>query len=429
ESKRGFPSSYPDLAARVHVGSPEKFLRACAEVVKDGLGFPKFMNDEEIVSLYLAKGATPAQAYNYSCSGCTETRVIGETYVNGCSWMNSGAIVEMTLHNGRLKVLNNRQVGLPTGDPRNFKTFDEFFVAIREQYHYALKQSYIQQMIADKVKATKLAAPFCSILTQASREACLDIHNDIPNTIREIFVDMVGFATVIDSITAIKKLVYDDKKITMDELIKALDDNFKGYEAIHQMLINAPKYGNNDPYADEVGRALDKLFLDYITAHKGLNGEIVVNRLVPITSHIPSGKVIGATPDGRKAGEYLSEGCAASHGAEKSGPTAILLSNKYVKNEGFKERAARLLNIKFSPSVVAGDEGTKRLVSFIRTFCDLRLWHIQFNVINRETLIAAQKSPEKYRDLVVRVAGYSAYFTELTPTLQNELIERAEHAL
>lgn len=429
ESKRGFPSGYPDLAARVHVASPEKFLRACAEVVKDGLGFPKLMNDEEIIPLYLAKGATVEQAYNYACSGCTEVRVVGETYVNGGSWMNLGAVMEMTLHDGRLKALNNRQVGLPTGDPRNFKTYDQFFSAIQQQLEYAIKQAYIQQMIADKVKPTKLAAPFCSMLTQASREAHKDIHQDIPNTIREIFIDMVGFATIIDSIAAIKKFVYDEKKITMDELVKALDANFEGYEPLQQMLINAPKYGNNDPYADKIGIALDKIFLEYLKAHKGLNGEIISNRLVPITSHIPGGTVIGATPDGRKAGEYLSEGCAAAHGAENSGPTAILISNKNVKNEGYKERAARLLNIKFSPAVVAGEEGTKRLVSFIRTWCDLRLWHVQFSVVNRKTLLAAQKTPDKYRDLVIRVAGYSAYFTELTTMLQNELIARAEHTL
>ena len=152
-------------------------------------------------------------------------------------------------------------------------------------------------------------------------------------------------------------------------------------------------------------------------------------RVVPVTFHIPSGKVTGATPNGRKAGEYLSEGSSASHGAENNGPTAILLSNRNVKNEGYKERAARLLNIKLSPGMVAGEEGTKRLFSFIRTWCDLKLWHVQFNVVNKDTLVAAKAEPMKYKDLIVRVAGYSAYFVDMSPTLQDELIGRAELAI
>lgn len=427
ESKRGFPMHYPDLAARVHVGSPEKFLTACAEVVKDGQGFPKFFNDEEIVPLYVAKGANRSQALNYSCSGCAEVRVVGESYVNGCAYMNLGALVEMTMHDGRLKVFDNRQIGLPTGDPRDFKTFDEFFDAMKAQTLNAVKHAIIQQIIADRVKPTKCAAPFCSMLTKVCRDAHTDIHKYIPNSIREPFIDQVGFATMVDSAAAIKKVVFEDKTATMDEVVRAIDANFEGYEPLRQRLLNAPKYGNNDPYADDLGRELDLAVEEYVHAHRGLHGEAFSNRLVPITNHIPAGAVVGATPDGRKAGDYISEGCSAAHGAEHSGPTAILVSNKYVKNEGFSERAARLLNLKLSPALVAGPEGTKRLVSFIRTWCDLRLWHVQFNIINKDTLLNAQKKPEKYKDLIVRVAGYSAYFTELTPKLQDELIERCEH--
>ena len=147
---------------------------------------------------------------------------------------------------------------------------------------------------------------------------------------------------------------------------------------------------------------------------------------MPITSHVPSGAVIGATPDGRKAGVYLSEGTSPAHGQGNNGPTAVLLSNKAAKNEGYSERAAWLLNIKLTPALVKGEEGTERLIAFIRSWCDLRLWHVQFNVINQKTLIAARDDPDSYRDIIVRVAGYSAYFTELTPMLQNEIIERTE---
>lgn len=430
ESKHGFPTPYPDLAARVHSGSPEKFLRACAEVIKEGQGFPKLFNDEEIVPLYVQKGATMAEALDYAVSGCTETRVVAkETYNTGCAAINLGAVMELTMNNGRIKRLGDQVITIETGDPRTFKTYDEFFAAYKAQNEYIIENAYIQQITADKVKPQILAAPLTSLFVKPCREAAVDINDHVPNSIEEHFIDNVGFATLIDSLTAVKKLVYEDKILTMDELCKALDANFEGYEVLRQQLLNAPKFGNGDPYADEVGRAVDKVTSDYLASHRGMNGEIFCYRIVPVTSHIPGGKVVSATPDGRKAGEYLSEGVSASHGAENNGPTAVLVSNKRIKHEGNMERAARLLNIKLSPAAMAGEEGTRKLVSLIRTWCDLKLWHVQFNVINKETLLEAKEEPDNYRDLIVRVAGYSAFFVDMSPTLQDELIERAELAV
>ena len=430
DSKRGFPTPYPDLAARVHVGSPDKFLRACAEVIKEGQGFPKLFNDEEIVPLYLAKGATCAEALDYAVSGCTETRIVNrETYVNSCAGINLGAVVETTLNRGRLRALGNKQVGIDVGDPREFKTFDEFLAAYEKEHEFFMRHAMIQQVIADKVKPTKLAAPLTSLYVGACREASVDIYDYVPDSIREAFVGHIGYATMIDSLVAVKKVVFDDKAVTMDELLKALDANFEGYEVVQQLLLHAPKYGNNDSYADSVGKEVDRFICQYLHDNPGPHGLIYSMRVVPVTFHVPSGKVCWATPDGRKAGEYLSEGSSASHGVETGGATEVLLSNRAVKNEGYKERAARLLNIKFTPAMLAGEEGTKKLVSLIRTWCDLKLWHVQFNVVNRETLVEAKKEPEQYKDLIVRVAGYSAYFVDLSPTMQDELIDRAEMAV
>ena len=430
ESKRGFPIPYPDLAARIHTRSPEKFVRVCAEIIKEGRGFPKLFNDEEIVPLYLTKGATMEEALNYAVSGCTEVRIVNrETYVTGNASINLGAVIEMTMNRGRLRSLGNKQVGPDTGAPENFATYEEFFDAFRTQYEFVIRHDYIQQLVADKIKPNILAAPLASIYVGACRNAGVDIHQYVPNSIREIFLDRVGYATAIDSIAAVKKLVYEDKTISMTDLVAALDADFEGYEPLRQLLLHAPKYGNNDLYADNVGREMDKVGFDYVTKHYGPHGEIFSDRVVPVTIHIPSGLVVGATPDGRKAGQYLSEGSSASHGVEQAGPTAILMSNRNVKNEGYKERAARLLNIKFSPASIAGEEGTQKLVSFIRAWCDLKLWHVQFNVVNKDTLVAAQKQPDQYKDLIVRVAGYSAYFTDLSPMLQSELIEREEQAV
>ena len=236
----------------------------------------------------------------------------------------------------------------------------------------------------------------------------------------------MGLATLIDSVAAIKKLVYDDKVLTMDEVVKAIDANFEGYEVVQQMMLNAPKFGLNDPYADSIGKELDKIVWEYLDQHRGVHGEFISARWIPITNHIYSGKIIGATPNGRKAGAFLSEGCAASQGCEVESPTTLLLSNRNIKNMTNPHRNGRLLNIKFPPAAVAGEMGTKKLMAFVRSWCDLRMWHAQFNIINADTLKAAQETPEKYKDLIVRVAGYSAFFIDLSEQLQDEIIARSE---
>jgi len=232
---------------------------------------------------------------------------------------------------------------------------------------------------------------------------------------------------VVDSLAAIKKLVYEEKKLTILELLEAIEHNFEGYEATRQLLLHAPKYGNNDAYADTIAKELDRQCLEFTRKYSKELGVHLDLRLVPFTSHVPFGKVVSATPNGRKAYTPLSDGSSSSQGADTSGPTAVLLSNYASKNFGCRERAARLLNVKLSPACIAGEEGTDKLAAFIRTWCDLKLWHLQFNVINRETLLAAKKEPDKYRNLIVRIAGYSAYFTDLSPDLQDDLIARTEH--
>jgi pyruvate-formate lyase len=241
------------------------------------------------------------------------------------------------------------------------------------------------------------------------------------------YVDTLGFATAIDSLAAIKRLVFDEKRLSMAELLEATDADFEGREAIRQLCLNAPKYGNDEPYADTIGHDIESYFVDLTRRYRtAFGGELDV-RYVTITAHIPFGAVLGATPDGRGAGEPVSEGVSPSQGADRKGPTASLISIARTRCEAHKERAARLLNMKLSPSSVDGPEGTRKLMSLIRAACDLKMWHLQFNIVNSETLRAAQKDPEKYRNLLVRVAGYSAYFVDLTPQLQKEIIERTEH--
>ncbi len=257
---------------------------------------------------------------------------------------------------------------------------------------------------------------------------CKDLHSQkIEGGLDIAHFEFIGYATLVDSLAAVKHLVFDTKRVGMEELIRALNNNFENAEPLRQLLLRAPKYGNNDAYADVLGKQLDTLSLEYTNRYSEERGVNYDLRMVPITANVPFGRVIGATPNGRKAWTPLSDGASPSHGADVNGPTAVLLSNYASKNYDYNRRASRLLNLKLSPKCVAGESGTRKLVSLIRVFCDLKLWHLQFNIINQQTLLAAQSDPEKYRSLIVRVAGYSAYFVELSKDLQADLIERTEH--
>jgi pyruvate formate-lyase/glycerol dehydratase family glycyl radical enzyme len=434
QSKKEFPLDYPDLSARIHARTPEPFLRKVCELIKEGTGFPKLYNDEEVVPLFLAKGATLEEARNYTGTSCTEARILGrETYMTISSQVSLGAAVEMSLHDGTMKSINEgeERIGVSTGDPRNFKSWDDMWTAFRLQVENLLKHAFTQHQVADVTKPQRLAAPFYSSLHPLCMAQGLDIHVDQGKFKEDISlgnVFPVGFGTAIDSLAAIKKLVYDDKVISMGELLDALDANFHGKEAIRQLCLNAPKYGNVDVYADSIGRHIERIMCDCASKYTnpwGGHDDIVY---VPVTSHVGFGGAVGATPNGRRAGEALSEGVSPTQGCDIKGPTATLQSIDYTKNSSQTRRASRLLNLKFSPQVVEGEAGTNMLGELIRAWCDMKFWHIQFNVINRETLIEARKHPENYRNLLVRVAGYSAYFVELSPELQDEIIARTEHS-
>jgi formate C-acetyltransferase len=430
QSKREFPLNYPDLAARIHAGTPDRFLHEVCETIKEGTGFPpKLFFDEEIIPLFLAKGAPMDEANDYCLAGCTEAKLLNRDGVTtGCAWLNLGALLEMALRDGHVKRLGEQRLGAATGDAREFRSFDDVWDAFCKQAENAMRHTFAQQWVADTLKPRFIAAPLSSMLHDLCMNDCKDMHDGpVEGALYLGFIDTLGFGTAIDSLAAIKRLVFDEQKLCMGELLDAIDDDFEGHEAIRQLCLNAPKYGNDDPYADAIGREIEDTFCritrQYPTA---FGGELDV-RYVTITAHIPFGAVLGATPDGRRAGEPVSEGVSPSQGADRNGPTASLISATNTRSEARKERAARLLNMKLSPSATAGPEGTRKLMSLIRTACDLKLWHLQFNIVNRATLLAAQKDPERYGNLLVRVAGYSAYFVDLSPELQNEIINRTEH--
>ena len=429
ESKREFPLNYPDLAARIHSRTPERFLYEVALTIKDGSGFPKLINDEEVVFLNTVKGCPVSEALDYAVSGCTETRMPNrDTYTSGCVYVNFATALEMTLYNGRMLHYGDELLGLETGDPTTFTSFDEFYEAYKKQHINLLQKAFQQQVVVDRLRPQHFAAPLSSVLHNLCMENALDLHTEkIPGGVDYSYFEFLGYGTIVDSLAAIKKVVFEDKKLTMKEVVEACRADFKGYEPVREMLRQAPSYGNDDPFADSIARDVDRICqLEAMKSSKE-RGIHVDLRFVPITSHVPFGKVVSATPNGRHAWTALSDGSSASHGADVNGPTAVLLSNYHSKNYDLINRASRLLNIKLSPKSVAGDAGTKKVMDIIRTWCDLKLWHLQFNIVNRETLVKAQKEPDNYRNLLVRIAGYSAYFCDISRELQNDIIDRTEH--
>ena len=429
ENKREFPLNYPDLAARIHSGSPERFLEEVAKTIKEGSGFPKLLNDEEIIPGLLSHGATFRDARDYSVSGCTEVRMPNlDTFTTACPWINLGAIVELTLRNGRMKKYKDELLTIETGDPRYFKSYEELEQAFTAQQQYILKLAFKQQYVANRLHARHFASPLGSSLHRLCMENGQDLHSEhIEGGVDIGFFDFIGFGTAADSLAAIKKTVYDDKVLTIDQVIDALDQDFEGNEIVRQRLIHAPKYGNDDPYVDEIAKKIDRVGVEFGEKYSHFLGVQMDLRYVSQSSNVPFGSVVSATPNGRRAYSALSDGASASQGADTKGPTSVMLSNFRTKNNDLKNRASRLLNIKMSPSAVSSDIGTERLIAFIRAWRDLKLWHLQFNIINHETLLDAQKNPELYRSLLVRVAGYSAYFVQLSESLQDDIIRRTEN--
>jgi formate C-acetyltransferase len=428
-SKREFPLHYPDLAARVHARSPRSFLMDVAETIKDGSGFPKLINDEEVVPLYVKKGAEFSEALDYAVSGCTEARMPNrDTYTSGGAYVNFAAALEMALRDGKTLRTGDAALGPRTGDARGFESFDDLWEAYEAQHLNLLRAAFVQQYHVNKLRARHFAQPMGSALHDLAFGHGVDLHQErVPGGLDFGYVEFIGFATVVDSLSALKKLVFEDRRLTMAQVMEALDHDFVGHEAVRALLKSAPAYGNDDPYADSIAKRLDRLSVEFCQKYSkdlGINNDI---RYVPFTSHVPFGKVVSATPNGRVAWFPLSDGTSPSQGADVNSPTAILMSNFNSKNNDLSARAARMLNVKFTPGCLRGDAGTGRLVDFIRAFVDLKLWHVQFNVINQETLLRAQSDPDSYRDLIVRIAGYSAYFTDLSRDLQNDLIARTNH--
>lgn len=431
ENKRDIPLDYPDLAARVHSKSPEKFLLEIAKTIKEGTGHPKLLNDDEIIPIYLKKGADVREANDYAVSGCTETRLVNrETWTSKGPAINLAALIELTLRNGRMKAYGDELLTIETGKLSELDTWDKFYDAFKRQEEYYITKTCEQIGYVHRVRENHFASPFGSVLHGLCRKNHADLHSlKQKDAIDLAFFDIVGYATTVDSLSAIKKNIYENSYTTLTELVTAMDADFAGYEVLRQRLIHSPSYGNNDEKVDSIAKDIDLIATEVAEREAGkIQDNLIIDvRYVPVSANVAMGRIVSALPDGRLAKTALSDGTSAAHGADVNGPTAVLMSNYHTKNTGHFNRAARLLNLKFSNASLAGELGSKRLVHLIRSWCDLKLWHIQFNVISQETLLDAKAHPEQYRNLIVRVAGYSAYFVNLSEDLQDDIIRRTNH--
>jgi len=413
----------PSSMVQISKKTPDDFLRRALKIIKTGFGQPSVFNTDEIIQELLRQGKSIEDARNGGASGCVETGAFGKECYILTGYFNMVKVLEITLNNG-IDPRTGQETGIETGNPVEFSSLDELFEAFKKQLNYFVEVKIKGNNVIERLYAELLPAPFLSLLI----DDCIANGKDYNNggaRYNTNYIQGVGLGTITDSLAAITYQVFEEKHITFEELLKALKANFKGHEKLRQKLLNkTPKYGNDDEYADGIMKAVFEAYFSAIDGRPNTKGGRYRINLLPTTVHVYFGKLVGATPDGRKAGEPVSEGVSPVQGADRKGPTAVI---KSVSKIDHVRTGGTLLNQKFAPELLADEEGIDKLGFLIRAYFKLDGHHIQFNVVNADTLREAQKHPEKYGDLLVRVAGYSDYFVNLSVELQNEIIRRTEH--
>ena len=410
----------PGSAIHISTRTPERFLRAGCKVIRKGHGYPSVFNPDVYVQELMRQGKSLLDAREGGCSGCIEVGAFGKEAYVLTGYLNVPKILEVTLHNG-IDPVSGRRVGLETGDPCSFNTYDDLYAAFIKQLQYFVDMKVRVSNYIDRMFAKYAPAPFLSLFIDDCISKGKDYYNCGPRY-NTTYIQCTGLGTITDSLSALKKHVFENRLVTMNEMLNAIDANFENQEPLRLLILNrTPFFGNDDDYADSIAVNVFNDLYDAIEGKPNTKGECFHLNMLSTTCHVYFGKVMGATPNGRLAGRAISDGTSPSHGADTHGPSSVIKSLgklDQVKSGG------TLLNQRFMPAMLKREEDIIKLCALIRTYFSLGGHHIQFNIVDTETLHAAQQRPEEYRDLLVRVAGYSDYFNDMNADLQADVIAR-----
>ena len=413
----------PGLSIHVAKVNPDEFVMAGARVIRQGHGYPSCFNPDVYTKELIRQGKTVEDANEGGCSGCIEVGAFGKEAYILTGYLNTPKILEITLNNG-IDPMTGKKLGLETGDPRTFKTFDELYEAYHKQMVHFVDMKLAVNNYIERMFSLYAPATFLSLFI----DDCISKGKDYYSggaRYNTTYIQCTGLGTITDCLSTLKKHVFEDKKFTMDEILTAVSRNFEGNEKMRQFIINrTPFFGNDDDYADTIAVKVYDDLVRAIEGHPNTRGGKTQLNMLSTTCHNYFGSVCGASVNGRLAKFAISDGTSPAHGADTNGPTAVIKSLGKLDQT---KSGGTLLNVRFVPSLLKRDEDLKKLVSLIRAYFNMGGHHIQFNIVDTQTLLDAQKEPESYKDLLVRVAGYSDYFNDMTEQLQNEIIARTEN--
>lgn len=413
----------PGSAIHVSSRTPDRFLHAGCKVIRQGHGYPSVFNPDIYIQELIRQGKSLQDAREGGCSGCIEVGAFGKEAYLLTGYLNVPKVLEVTLNNG-IDPMTGKKVGIETGDPRTFKNYEELYQAFLKQLDFIVDQKVRVSNYIDRMFAKYAPATFLSLFIDDCIAKGRDYYDCGPRY-NTSYIQCTGLGTTTDSLATLKKHVFEERTFTMDQLLQAVGRNFEGEEKMRQFILNrTPFFGNDDPYADEIAvRVYDDLY-NTIEGRPNTKGECFHLNMLSTTCHVYFGKVTGATPNGRLATRSISDGTSPSQGADTHGPSAVVKSMgklDQVKSGG------TLLNLRFLPSLLKRDEDIAKLSHLIRTYFSMGGHHVQFNIVDTATLYAAQEHPEDYKDLLVRMAGYSDYFNDMNADLQGEIISRTEN--
>ena len=413
----------PGSSIHVSARTPERFLKAGCNVIRQGHGYPSVFNPDVYIMEMLGHGKTIEDAREGGCSGCIEVGAFGKEAYVLTGYLNVPKILEVTLNNG-IDPVTGKKAGIETGNPCEFTSYEELYDAFLKQLNFVVDQKIRVSNYIDKMFAKYAPAPLLSVLTDDCIARGRDYYNAGPRY-NTNYIQCTGLGTVTDSLSTLKKHVFEEKNFSMDKIIDVVADNFEGEEVLRQTILNkTPFFGNDDDYADDIAVKVYNDLLEAIDGKPNTKGETFHLNMLSTTCHVYFGKVMGATPNGRLAGKSISDGTSPSHGCDTHGPSAVIRSLTKLDHT---KSGGTLLNQRFLPSLLKRDEDIAKLSKLIRSYFSLGGHHIQFNIVDTATLLAAQKTPEDYKDLLVRMAGYSDYFNDMNEDLQQEVIDRTEN--